>query len=314
MSRADADRRAVHGAGRPRRRARAERRRGRVAGIVEQALRPRVRAGLRRRAGAGHVHGWRSAVAPAPPRLRSRSRRPARCTTGRWPTRCPSMRTSATARSTSPRRCARRPRISTMRRASVYATPQVNRERRLQRRPDEHRRNDRCLRRLVGRRRLSEVRADDRLHSRPAARRRARLPRADGRLRPGASFSAEARFGVEWLLRMFDDRTGTLYYQVGIGAGNSKTLGDHDIWRLPQADDTLRRQRRERALHPPPAGLSSRTAGQPDQPEPRRARRRRVRALLPGLPQLTARASPRAVCRRPSTSSRSPTRARREIS
>ena len=30
----------------------------------------------------------------------------------------------------------------------------------------------------------------------------------------------------------------TLYYQVGIGTGNSKTLGDHDIWRLPQADDT----------------------------------------------------------------------------
>src|SRR5262249_44118200 len=50
-------------------------------------------------------------------------------------------------------------------------------------------------------------------------------------------FTGEARFGVEWLLRMFDTETGTLYYQVGIGEGNRDTTGDHDIWRLPQADD-----------------------------------------------------------------------------
>jgi endoglucanase len=53
-----------------------------------------------------------------------------------------------------------------------------------------------------------------------------------------SSFAAEGRFGVEWLLRMWDEQTRTLYYQVGIGEGNSKTLGDHDIWRLPQADDS----------------------------------------------------------------------------
>src|SRR3954467_10569968 len=53
-----------------------------------------------------------------------------------------------------------------------------------------------------------------------------------------AGFSAEAKFGADWLLRMWDDTTKTLYYQVGIGTGNAKTLGDHDIWRLPQADDT----------------------------------------------------------------------------
>jgi endoglucanase len=53
----------------------------------------------------------------------------------------------------------------------------------------------------------------------------------------GSNFTAEARFGLEWLLRMWDDETGTLYYQVGIGAGNKATAGDHDIWRLPQADD-----------------------------------------------------------------------------
>jgi endoglucanase len=54
----------------------------------------------------------------------------------------------------------------------------------------------------------------------------------------GASnFTREARFGVQWLLRMWNDRTRTLYYQVGIGDGNNKAISDHDIWRLPQADD-----------------------------------------------------------------------------
>ena len=38
---------------------------------------------------------------------------------------------------------------------------------------------------------------------------------------------------------MWDDSTRTFYYQVGIGTGNAKTVGDHDIWRLPQADDTF---------------------------------------------------------------------------
>jgi len=53
-----------------------------------------------------------------------------------------------------------------------------------------------------------------------------------------SDFTAEARFGVQWLLRMWDDDTSTLYYQVGIGNGNAKTVSDHDIWRLPQDDDT----------------------------------------------------------------------------
>jgi endoglucanase len=52
-----------------------------------------------------------------------------------------------------------------------------------------------------------------------------------------SDFTAEARFGTDWLLRMWDDSTRTLYYQVGIGEGNANTAGDHDIWRLPQADD-----------------------------------------------------------------------------
>src|SRR5438093_388918 len=36
---------------------------------------------------------------------------------------------------------------------------------------------------------------------------------------------------------MWNDSTGTLYYQVGIGTGNAQTVGDHDIWRVPQDDD-----------------------------------------------------------------------------
>ena len=54
-----------------------------------------------------------------------------------------------------------------------------------------------------------------------------------------SNFTAEAKFGTDWLLRMWDDPTRTFYYQVGIGTGNAKTIGDHDIWRLPQADDTF---------------------------------------------------------------------------
>ncbi len=39
---------------------------------------------------------------------------------------------------------------------------------------------------------------------------------------------------------MWDDRTRTLYYQVGIGSGDTaRTIAsDHDVWRLAPADDT----------------------------------------------------------------------------
>jgi endoglucanase len=52
------------------------------------------------------------------------------------------------------------------------------------------------------------------------------------------NFTAEAQFGLDWLGEMWNDATQTLYYQVGIGNGNAKTISDHDIWRLPQVDDT----------------------------------------------------------------------------
>jgi endoglucanase len=66
------------------------------------------------------------------------------------------------------------------------------------------------------------------------------FPTVMGSAAPGSqSFTGEARFGLEWLMRMFDTETGTLYYQVGIGEGNRQTAGDHDIWRLPQEDDSF---------------------------------------------------------------------------
>jgi endoglucanase len=65
----------------------------------------------------------------------------------------------------------------------------------------------------------------------------------------------EVEFGMRWLLKMWNNTAGNffpkgselirilevLYYQVGIGSGNSRGTfqGDHDLWRLPQADDAL---------------------------------------------------------------------------
>lgn len=51
------------------------------------------------------------------------------------------------------------------------------------------------------------------------------------------SFTREAKFGLDFLQRMWNERTKTLYLQVGTGEANSFYLADHDIWRLPQADD-----------------------------------------------------------------------------
>jgi endoglucanase len=51
-----------------------------------------------------------------------------------------------------------------------------------------------------------------------------------------SNFTAEARFGLDWLQKMWVDSSKTLYYQVGVGSGKNYS-GDHDIWRLPQADD-----------------------------------------------------------------------------
>ena len=47
-----------------------------------------------------------------------------------------------------------------------------------------------------------------------------------------------AKFGLDWLQKMWSDANQTLYYQVAIASGGHAYVGDHDIWRLPQVDDT----------------------------------------------------------------------------
>lgn len=59
-------------------------------------------------------------------------------------------------------------------------------------------------------------------------------------LSASVDFRAESRFGLDWLLKMWDQTNQVLYYAVAIGDGNGSTiLGDHDYWRLPEADDAL---------------------------------------------------------------------------
>jgi hypothetical protein len=56
-----------------------------------------------------------------------------------------------------------------------------------------------------------------------------------------AALAAEIAHELTWLDKMWDARHKVLYVQVGIGSG-SETLGivgDHDQWRLPEADDAL---------------------------------------------------------------------------
>ena len=53
-----------------------------------------------------------------------------------------------------------------------------------------------------------------------------------------SNFTAEAQFGLDWLQKMWADSSQTLYYQVAVASGGHAYVGDHDIWRLPQVDDT----------------------------------------------------------------------------
>jgi hypothetical protein len=84
-----------------------------------------------------------------------------------------------------------------------------------------------------------------------------------------AALAAEARFGTDWLMKMWDQQRGVLYEQVGIGDGNGgSVLGDHDLWRLPQRDDGLKgkparylAQRPVFAANSPGAPISPNLAG-----------------------------------------------------
>ena len=60
-----------------------------------------------------------------------------------------------------------------------------------------------------------------------------------GAMQNGLHWPDEAKFGLDWLQEMWDDNNEILYYQMAIGNGNAQTVSDHDIWRLPQADDTF---------------------------------------------------------------------------
>jgi hypothetical protein len=76
----------------------------------------------------------------------------------------------------------------------------------------------------------------------------------------------EARYGLEWLDKMWDASTGTLHLQVGIGSGNRQGTfaGDHDLWRLPQADDGDTDPRDRYVAHRPIFDAAA--AGQPISP------------------------------------------------
>ena len=86
---------------------------------------------------------------------------------------------------------------------------------------------------------------------------------SSGRGAPESSdFTDEASFGINWLMKMWDDKTRTLYYQVdnsqdwdyyGEGTPSSATgncggtyvtpyclITEYDIWTLPQAADTFK--------------------------------------------------------------------------
>jgi endoglucanase len=68
------------------------------------------------------------------------------------------------------------------------------------------------------------------------------FPKQMGAASGASDFTNEAKFGLQWLQKMWDDDQEALYYQVGIGTdfvNNPNLLSDHDLWRLPQVDDTL---------------------------------------------------------------------------
>jgi len=55
------------------------------------------------------------------------------------------------------------------------------------------------------------------------------------------ALDAETKFGLKWLDKAWDSKNKTLIAQVGIGTGSEEHgfVGDHDVWRLPEADDKL---------------------------------------------------------------------------
>ena len=193
MSHRERDRCELHRAAASERRDRAQRHRRAVAGLVEQALRPRLRARLRRACRRPGPTRSRSPGRRRRPRRRSRSRRAQRSTQQPLANALSFYENERDGPEYIPSPLRTAPAHLNDEDATTYLTPTVNARRRIQRRTDEPRRNDRRVRRLVGRRRLPEVRADDELRGRPDAHRRARLPRRDGRRGRRARTSPQRR-------------------------------------------------------------------------------------------------------------------------
>ncbi|HVQ94981.1 MAG TPA: glycoside hydrolase family 9 protein [Mycobacteriales bacterium] len=79
-----------------------------------------------------------------------------------------------------------------------------------------------------------------------------------GRTAP-ATLDREIRFGLDWLGKAWDPAHNRLYIQVGIGSGNSAGTfaGDHDLWRLPEADDSLTGAENRYLSHRPAFGTDA---------------------------------------------------------
>ena len=191
-----------------------------------------------------------------------------------------------------PHPAAQRPRPPQRRQRDDLPQPAGRRQRQLQGQPGQVRDRgaDQRLRRLVRRRGLPALRRDHQLHrGGPAAGHRV-VPRADGAgagaRSPGADFTGEAKFGLDFLQRMWHSAPGRCTTRSAPARRTTTTSRDHDIWRLPQADDTTTAPNPHYVYIRHPPVFRAGKPGAQHQPEPGRAASRRLRALLPGVPAL----------------------------
>ena len=194
--------------------------------------------------------------------------------------------------------------------ASVYRMPSYRGTTLPGARP--HRRTRRRVGRLVRRGRLPEVRGDRELHRRRIAVHSARIPRR--RLRPGGAARRGAsrhRLAAEDVGP--DPARALLPGRHRRRHDSESILGDHDLWRLPQADERGNAKPGIAGWYcRPPARVRRERAGSPDQPQPRRSRGRRVRPVRPGVRHAATPPTRRAACSpvRRSTTRPTPTPAR----
>jgi len=79
----------------------------------------------------------------------------------------------------------------------------------------------------------------------------------------GAAATAEARRGMDWLLKLWDPARRRLVYQVGLGDGGHGVLGAHDVWAPPDAEPPGARARfiRDRPAFAERGSISPNLAG-----------------------------------------------------